>query len=87
MLRRVRIAALTADAHAAQHGTIAGPTLRWLLEMVEYARLSPMPIFDTEYRENRCPVCTKARKGNRVAKILQCIEMLVTFGGPVNPIG
>ncbi len=40
-----------------------------------------MPIFDPDYCEHRCPVCTKARKGNRVAKILQRIEMAVTFGG------
>ena len=39
-----------------------------------------MPIFDPDYCEHRCPVCTNARKGNRVAKILQRIEMVVTFG-------
>ena len=37
--------------------------------------------FDPDYCENRCPVCTRARKGNRLAKILQRIEMVVTFGG------
>jgi hypothetical protein len=40
-----------------------------------------MPLFDPDYCENRCPVCTKARKGNRVAKTLQRIEQIVTFGG------
>jgi hypothetical protein len=40
-----------------------------------------MPIFDPDYCENRCPVCTKARKGDRIAKILQRIERVVTFGG------
>jgi hypothetical protein len=40
-----------------------------------------MPLFDPDYCENRCPVCTRARKGNRIAKILQNIEWAVTFGG------
>ena len=35
---------------------------------------------DPDYCENKCPICTKARKGNRLAKIVQRIEMLVTFG-------
>jgi hypothetical protein len=41
---------------------------------------SVMPIFDPDYCEHRCPICTRARKGNRIAKILQCIETMVTFG-------
>ena len=40
-----------------------------------------MPIFDPDFCEHRCPVCTKARKGNRIARILQRIESVVTFGG------
>ena len=40
-----------------------------------------MHIFDPDYCEYRCPVCTNARKGNRIAKTLQRIEMVVTFGG------
>ena len=40
-----------------------------------------MSIFDPEYCERSCPICTNARKDNQVAKILQRIEMLVTFGG------
>jgi hypothetical protein len=40
-----------------------------------------MPIFDSDFCEHRCPVCTRARKGNRIAKILQRIESVVTFGG------
>jgi hypothetical protein len=40
-----------------------------------------MPFFDPDYCEKRCPVCTRARQGNRVAKILQRIEWVVTFGG------
>jgi hypothetical protein len=31
--------------------------------------------------ESRCPVCTRARRGGRVARFLQRIEMIVTFGG------
>jgi hypothetical protein len=38
-------------------------------------------MFDPDFCEHRCPVCTRARKGNRFAKFLQLIEMLVTFGG------
>jgi hypothetical protein len=38
-------------------------------------------MFDPDYCENRCPICTNARKGNRVAQILQRIEYVVTFGG------
>jgi hypothetical protein len=44
-------------------------------------RVSLMPLFDPDFCENRCPVCTNARKGNRLAKILQRIERVVTFGG------
>ena len=40
-----------------------------------------MPMFDPDYCENRCPACTNAREGNRIAKILQRIETVVTFGG------
>ncbi len=38
-------------------------------------------MFDPEFCEKRCPVCTRARKGNPVAKFLQAVETLVTFGG------
>ncbi len=38
-------------------------------------------IFDPDYCESRCPICTRARRGNRIAKIFQSVEMLVTFGG------
>ncbi len=37
--------------------------------------------FDPEFCESRCPVCTRARKGSRLARLLQKIEMVVTFGG------
>ncbi len=40
-----------------------------------------MPIFDPDFCENRCPVCTRARQGNKLAKLLQAIEMALTFGG------
>ena len=37
--------------------------------------------FDPDYCQSRCPVCTRARKGNRLARLVQRIEMIVTFGG------
>ena len=43
--------------------------------------MSAMPIFSPDFCENRCPVCTRARKGHRLARLLQKIEMLLTFGG------
>jgi tetratricopeptide (TPR) repeat protein len=36
---------------------------------------------DPEYCESQCPICTRARQGNRLARFLQTIELLVTFGG------
>lgn len=38
-------------------------------------------MFDPNFCEKRCPVCTKARKGNRLAQLLQSIEAVITFGG------
>ncbi len=38
-------------------------------------------LFDPDFCEHRCPICTRARHGNRFAKFLQAIEMVVTFGG------
>jgi O-acetyl-ADP-ribose deacetylase (regulator of RNase III) len=38
---------------------------------------APVPTFC----EKHCPICTRARKGNRVAKFLQSIELRVTGGG------
>ncbi|HOW71546.1 MAG TPA: hypothetical protein PKY77_13160 [Phycisphaerae bacterium] len=38
-------------------------------------------MFDPDYCEKTCPVCTRARKGSRLAGMLQKIELLVTFGG------
>jgi hypothetical protein len=38
-------------------------------------------MFNPEFCEKLCPICTRARKGNRFAAFLQRIEMLVTFGG------
>ena len=40
-----------------------------------------MNLRDPEYCESCCPICTKARKGNALARALQRIEMIVTFGG------
>jgi hypothetical protein len=42
---------------------------------------SDSTFFDPQFCESRCPICTRARKGHRIAKFLQSIEMLVTFGG------
>jgi hypothetical protein len=36
---------------------------------------------DAEFCESKCPVCTRARKGNPVAKFFQKIEMALTGGG------
>jgi hypothetical protein len=40
-----------------------------------------MALIDPEFCESHCPVCTNARKGNRLARLVQRIEMVVTFGG------
>jgi hypothetical protein len=40
-----------------------------------------MRVFDPEFCEKRCPVCTRARQGSRPARFLQNIEMILTFGG------
>lgn len=37
--------------------------------------------FDPDFCERRCPICTRARQGNRLARWLQTIELIVTFGG------
>jgi len=36
---------------------------------------------DADFCEARCPVCTNARKGNKVAAFLQKLEMTLTGGG------
>jgi hypothetical protein len=36
---------------------------------------------DPDYCEKKCPICTKARQGNRLARFFQSIELWVTFGG------
>ena len=38
-------------------------------------------MFDPDFCELRCPICTRARNGNRIARMFQAIEMAVTFGG------
>jgi hypothetical protein len=38
-------------------------------------------LFDPDFCEHRCPVCARARKGNRFAQFLQAIETVITFGG------
>lgn len=44
-------------------------------------RPHPRGLFDPDFCELRCPICTRARKGNRLARFLQSLELLVTFGG------
>jgi len=38
-------------------------------------------LFNPDFCESRCPICTRARKGNRLARFLQRIETSLTFGG------
>ena len=40
-----------------------------------------MPLFSPEFCEKHCPVCTRARRGQKLARMLQKIEMIVTLGG------
>jgi hypothetical protein len=40
-----------------------------------------MKLESADFCESRCPLCTSARKGNRLAILLQKVEMAVTFGG------
>ncbi len=40
-----------------------------------------MNLKDPDFCELHCPVCTKARKGNPLARVFQKIEMLITLGG------
>lgn len=36
---------------------------------------------DPDFCEKKCPICTGAREGHRLARFVQAVEMLVTFGG------
>lgn len=38
-------------------------------------------MFDPDFCEKRCPICTRARKGSRVARWLQSLELVLTLGG------
>lgn len=43
-----------------------------------------MPILhpnDPDFCEIGCPICVPARRGNKIAKFIQKIEMAITFGG------
>ena len=40
-----------------------------------------MKLTDAEFCESHCPVCTNARKGNKIAGFLQKLEMALTGGG------
>ena len=37
-------------------------------------------MFNPDFCEKQCPICTRARKGNPIAKVVQTIEMFLTFG-------
>ena len=36
---------------------------------------------DPEYCESGCPLCTRARQGNWLARVFQRVELALTFGG------
>jgi hypothetical protein len=38
-------------------------------------------MFNPDFCEKRCPICTRARQGHPLAKLLQKTEMLLTLGG------
>jgi hypothetical protein len=40
-----------------------------------------MKLTDAEFCESSCPICTNARKGNKIAAFLQRLEMALTGGG------
>jgi hypothetical protein len=40
-----------------------------------------MNLTGPDFCELHCPLCTRARSGNRLAAILQKIEAAITFGG------
>ena len=40
-----------------------------------------MPLFSPGFCEKQCPICTRARQGNRLARMLQKVELVVTLGG------
>ncbi|MBT3294126.1 MAG: hypothetical protein HN919_06670 [Verrucomicrobia bacterium] len=40
-----------------------------------------MSKLDAEFCESRCPVCTRAREGHRLARMLLKIELVLTRGG------
>ncbi len=40
-----------------------------------------MNLKDPEFCESHCPVCTNARKGKRLARFIQRLEMILTRGG------
>lgn len=40
-----------------------------------------MKLFDPDYCESHCPICTNARKGKPLAILLQKVELVLTLGG------
>jgi hypothetical protein len=45
----------------------------WKLPILDFS--------DPDYCELGCPICTNARRVNKLAKFLQKIEIFITFGG------
>ncbi len=40
-----------------------------------------MKLTDAEFCEAHCPVCVNARKGHKIARFVQKLEMALTRGG------
>ncbi|HEX2970923.1 MAG TPA: hypothetical protein VHP11_01250 [Tepidisphaeraceae bacterium] len=38
-------------------------------------------LFNSDFCEKRCPICTRARQGHRLAKLLMALETTLTWGG------
>lgn len=61
--------------------TIGLETTHHLRESIMTSAKDTRGLFDPDFCEHRCPICTRARRGSRLAKFLQAIELLITFGG------
>ena len=40
-----------------------------------------MHLFSSEFCQKTCPICTQARRGHRLARMLQKAELVLTSGG------
>lgn len=38
-------------------------------------------MLDADFCEHKCPICTRARQGKPIARLLQRLEMFLTGGG------